>query len=225
MSMGDEEEEEEKVFYLVSNILKDNITTHSWFLTVSWCFQYVYWAWKTLFWFIHFKHALFVSEYSRLNSYAEQVTYGVDKIMLLAPIQTPRVLPKSYLLAALVKIKRKAASFSTKNRNVVLLFFCAFQMRATFMKQFQHAALHPAPPGIRCQSTNILCQVSAVLWKSIIQIYCQLCFTRPWRLQSLHIYAAPMCVCESYDEDDLWVPEKKTNEVEWSSKVAVRPRG
>lgn len=54
------------------------------------------------------------------------------------------------------------------------MFFCAFQMRATFMKQLQHAALHPAPPGIRCQSTNVLCRDSAVLWKSIIQIYCQL---------------------------------------------------
>lgn len=29
MSMGDEEEEDEKVFYPVSNLLRDNITTHS----------------------------------------------------------------------------------------------------------------------------------------------------------------------------------------------------
>lgn len=29
MSMGDEEEEDEKVFYPVSDLLKDNITAHS----------------------------------------------------------------------------------------------------------------------------------------------------------------------------------------------------
>lgn len=29
MSMGDEEEEDEKVFYPVSNLLRDNITTRS----------------------------------------------------------------------------------------------------------------------------------------------------------------------------------------------------
>lgn len=92
------------------------------------------------------------------------MTYGVDKIMLLLPIQIHHVLPKSYLLGALVEIKSKAASFLTKNRNVDLgFFFCAFQMRASFMKQLQHAALHPAPPGIRCQSTNVLCRDSAVL--------------------------------------------------------------
>lgn len=34
MSMGDEEEEDEKVFYPVSNLLKDNITPRSPFLTV-----------------------------------------------------------------------------------------------------------------------------------------------------------------------------------------------
>lgn len=93
------------------------------------------------------------------------MTYGVDKIMLMLPIQIHHVLPKSYLFGALVEIKSKAASLLTKNRNVDLgfFFFLCIQMRATFMKQLQHAALHHAPPGIRCQSTNVLCRVSAVL--------------------------------------------------------------
>lgn len=51
------------------------------------------------------------------------MTYGVDKIMLLLPIQIHHVLPKSYLLGALVEIKSRAASFLTKNRNVDLGFF------------------------------------------------------------------------------------------------------
>lgn len=73
------------------------------------------------------------------------------------------------------------------------------------MKQLQRTALYPSPVGIRCQSTNALslCRRSVVLWKSIIQIYCQLCFTLRRRLQSLHIYVAPLSKCESYDENDL----------------------
>lgn len=43
--------------------------------------------------------------------------------MLMLPIQIHHVLPKSYLLGALVEIKSKAASLLTKNRNVDLLFF------------------------------------------------------------------------------------------------------
>lgn len=37
MSIGDEEEEDEKVFHLVSNISKDNIAAHSSFLTATEC--------------------------------------------------------------------------------------------------------------------------------------------------------------------------------------------
>lgn len=44
MSMGDEEEEDEKVFYLVSNISKDNITAHSSLLTATEGVQCVYCA-------------------------------------------------------------------------------------------------------------------------------------------------------------------------------------
>lgn len=46
MSMGDEEEEDEKVFYLVSNISKDNITAHSSFLNTTGCVQRIYCARK-----------------------------------------------------------------------------------------------------------------------------------------------------------------------------------
>lgn len=42
--MGDEEEEDEKVFYLISNISKDNIRAHSSFLTATECVQCVYCA-------------------------------------------------------------------------------------------------------------------------------------------------------------------------------------
>ena len=44
MSMGDEEEEDEKVFYLVSYISKDNITAHSSFLPATESGQCVYCA-------------------------------------------------------------------------------------------------------------------------------------------------------------------------------------
>lgn len=161
---------------------------------------------KSIFRFIYLKYASFASQYSRLNSHAVHDTSGVYKIKLWLPIQIHYILPKSYLLGASVEIKRKDTSFPPKNR---IVFFCAFQMRATFMKQLQCAALYPSPLGIRCQSTNVLCHDSVVLWKSIIQIYCQLCFTLLRRLQSLHIYVAPLSKCESYDENDLWVPEKK----------------
>lgn len=67
--------------------------------------------------------ASFVSEYSRLSCNAGHVTYGVDKRMLMLPIQIHHVSPKSYLLGGLVEIKSKAASFLTKNRNVDLFFF------------------------------------------------------------------------------------------------------
>lgn len=81
---------------------------------------------KNPFSFLRFKYASFVSEYSRLNSSVEHATSGVDKLMLLLPIQIHHVLPKSYLLGALVKIKSEAASLPTKNRNVDLLFFLFF---------------------------------------------------------------------------------------------------
>lgn len=78
---------------------------------------------KNTFRVLHLKYASFVWEYSRLNCNAEHATYGVDKITLVLPIQIHHVLPKSYLLGALVEIKSRAASFLTKNRNVDLLGF------------------------------------------------------------------------------------------------------
>lgn len=87
MSMGDEEEEDEKVFYLVSNISKDNITAHS----------SVFNGYTVLFWFIHLKYESFASQYSKLNVH---VTSGVYKVKLWLPIQIHYILPKSYLLGA-----------------------------------------------------------------------------------------------------------------------------
>lgn len=158
MSMGDKEEEDEKVFHLVSNISKDNITAH--FLPPLSVFS-VFTVHGKHFMILYLKYASFASQYSRLNSPAVHVSSGVYKIKLWLAIQIHYILPKSYLLVASVEIKSKDTSFPPKNRNVG--FICAFQMRATFMKQLQRAALYPSPLGIRCQSTNVLCRDGVLL--------------------------------------------------------------